>query len=56
MFLNDLSSKTTQFSKVNTWLKKEFGIRIDERSSKEQLVNAKKMLVQHKRKLTENVQ
>lgn len=48
MFLNDLSSKTTQFGRINRWLNKEFGIRIDEQSSTKRLSSARSTLEEHK--------
>lgn len=51
MFLNDLSSNTMQFNKINRWLSTEFGVTVDSSSSKRNLIEAKQKLEGRKNKI-----
>ena len=51
MFLNDLSSNTTQFNRINRWLSSEFGVSVDSGSTKQNLIEAKGKLEVRKNKI-----
>ena len=51
MFLNDLSSETTQFNRINRWLSTEFGVTVDSSSSRRNLIEAKQKLEGRKNKI-----
>ena len=54
MFLNDLSSNTIQFNRINRWLNSEFGVSVDNTSSKTNLLEAKGKLEVRKNKIASN--
>ena len=51
MFLNDLSSNTTQFNRINRWLNSEYGVSVDNTSTKSHLLEAKGKLEVRKNKI-----
>ena len=55
MLLNDLSTENSKFRKVNRWLNSEFGLSINEGSSKKHLADARIKLEARKQKLVSNV-
>ena len=54
MFLNDLSSETKQFNRINRWLATEFGVSVDQSSSRTNLLEAKQKLEGRKNKIASN--
>ena len=54
MFLNDLSSNTTQFNRINRWLNSEYGVSVDNTSTKSHLLEAKGKLEVRKNKIASN--
>jgi len=54
MFLNDLSNNTIHFNRINRWLNSEFGVSVDNTSSRTNLIEAKGKLEVRKNKIASN--
>ena len=51
MFLNDLSSRTNEFNRINRWLSDEFNVTVDQSSPRTNLIEAKQKLEGRKNKI-----
>lgn len=51
MFLNDLSSRTNEFNRINRWLSDEFNVTVDQSSTRTNLIEAKQKLEGRKNKI-----